>query len=195
MIGRIIVGVFGSEWRLKSLCQRAGNPVLKRALIGLYKLHQYENNSSIAWNSTFDGVPCLPHGAKSIFISGGAQIGANCVIFQQVTIGSNTLPGSKGTGCPTIGRNCYISAGAKIVGRVRVGNNVRIGANAVVYKDVPDNTVVLSGEQRMITKESPLDNRFYSYRDGWYFFEDSHWIPVRDEIVLAKLDDGTVNAD
>lgn len=118
----------------------------KRLLIGVYSFYQYENNSSVAWNSIFKGTPCLPHGMKSIFISGGAIIGRNCVIFQQVTIGSNTLPDSKGIGAPVIGDNCYIGAGAKIIGNVKIGDNVRIGANAIVYKDVPNNSVVLSGE-------------------------------------------------
>lgn len=187
MIARLMVRAFGSVWTLKRLCIETDNVLLKKLLTGLYGLYQYENNSSIAWNSTFHGTPCLPHGEKSIFVSGGATIGRNCVIFQQVTIGSNSLPDSKGIGAPTIGDNCYIGAGAKIIGKVRVGNNVRIGANAVVYKDVPDNSVVLSGEQRTITKEFPPDNRFYSFHGRWVYFDDSKWLPVTDKAVLAKL--------
>lgn len=79
-------------------------------------------------------------------------IGANCVIFQQVTIGSNTLSDTKSAGAPVIGDNCYIGAGAKIIGNVTIGNNCRIGANAVVTKDVPDNSTVISGEMRIIKK-------------------------------------------
>jgi len=61
-------------------------------------------------------MPSFPHGAYGIFISGGAEIGANAVIFQQVTIGSNTLPDSNGRGAPRLGDDCYIGAGAKLVG-------------------------------------------------------------------------------
>ncbi|MCV2361768.1 hypothetical protein LNV08_22645, partial [Paucibacter sp. TC2R-5] len=104
------------------------------------------------------------------------MIGKNCVIFQQVTIGSNTLIDSKGRGAPTIGDNVYIGAGAKIVGKVTIGNNVRIGANAVVYKDVPSNSVVFSGEQRMLTKDKVLDNHFYSRNGGWIYFDDGKWV-------------------
>ena len=142
MIARLAVKAFGSVWNLKRLCQEVHQPLLKKLLTSVYGLYQYENNSSVAWNATFKGIPCFPHGMKSIFVSGGATIGRNCVIFQQVTIGSNSLPDSKGTGAPVIGDNCYIGAGAKIIGNVKVGDNVRIGANAVVYKDVPDNTAV-----------------------------------------------------
>ena len=53
-----------------------------------------------------------------------AKIGKNCTIFHQVTIGSNTLEGSKHYGAPTIGDNCFIGAGAKIIGKVKVGDNV-----------------------------------------------------------------------
>ena len=92
-----------------------------------------------------------------------------------------------GTGVPVIGDNCYIGAGAKIIGKVRVGNNVRIGANAVVYKDVPDDSVVLSGEQKTVRGKTSLDNRFYSYHNQWVYFRDGQWIPVTDDLVLDKL--------
>jgi len=64
---------------------------------------------------------------------------------------------------------------------------VRIGANAVVYKDVPDNSVVLSGEQRTISGREQMDNRFYSWRGQWCFFDDGAWQPVRDPAVQAYL--------
>jgi serine O-acetyltransferase len=122
----------------------------------------------VALSAVFKAVPVFPHGVKGIFVSGGARIGENCVIFQQVTIGSVTHPDAKRAGSPQIGDNVYIGAGAKIVGQVTVGDNVRIGANAVVYKDVPDNCVVVGGEQRVIQKSESLDNRFYVF-DGARF--------------------------
>ena len=75
-----------------------------------------------------------------IIISGGAVIGRNCNISQGVTIG---IAGKgKNRGIPIIGEGVYIGAGAKLIGKIHVGNNVAIGANAVVTKDVPDNAVV-----------------------------------------------------
>ncbi|MEI6736946.1 MAG: serine acetyltransferase [Pseudomonadota bacterium] len=187
MLSRVFVGAFGSVWNLKRLCIEIRAPLLKKILIKIYGLYQYENGSSIAWNSKFHGMPCFPHGMKNIFISGGAEIGRNCVIFQQVTIGSNTLQDSGGIGAPVIGEYCYIGAGAKIIGNIKIGNNVRIGANAVVYKDVADNSVVFSGEQRTVSKAVPLDNRFYSYHNRWVYFCDGQWVSVTDELVLRKL--------
>ena len=87
------------------------------------------------------------------------------MIFQQVTIGSNTLLDSKKYGAPTIGDNVYIGAGAKIIGNVQIGDNVRIGANAVVTKDVPPNTLVVMGTMGYITKDN-IDNRFVSLRSN-----------------------------
>jgi serine O-acetyltransferase len=121
--------------------------------------------SYIGSGAKFAGKPTFPHGITGIFISSGAKIGKNAVIFHQVTIGSNTLGDSKHKGAPIIGDNCYIGAGAKIIGNVKIGNNVRIGANAVVVKDVPDNCVVVNQPSRIIRKEEPLVNDYTSFNN------------------------------
>ncbi len=84
----------------------------------------------------FAGKPIFPHGINGVFISSNARIGLSCVIFHQVTIGSNTLVDSPNKGAPSIGDNVYIGCGAKIIGNATVGNNVRIGANCVIVNDV-----------------------------------------------------------
>lgn len=187
MIARLLIIPFGSIWRLKKRCQNSQFSFMRKLYIFLYQLYQYENCSSIAWDSTIEGEPCFPHGIKSIFISGEAKIGKNCVIFQQVTIGSVILLDSKSTGAPTIGEDCYIGAGAKIIGNVKIGNNVRIGANAIVYKDVPDNSVVVAGEQKVITKNFHLDNKFYSFHGEWVYFINGKWKPVLSLDALDSL--------
>lgn len=99
-------------------------------------------------------------------------MGDNCVIFQQVTIGSNTLQDSKYYGAPTVGNNVYIGAGAKIIGNVHIGDNVRIGANAVVVRDVPENTVVVMASMRYISREN-IDNRYVTLcEDGSTVYYD-----------------------
>lgn len=134
-----------------------------------------KHNSYVGLNTIFKGISCLPHGFNGIFISDNAIIGKNCVIFQGVTIGSNTLEDTKNFGFPIIGNNCYIGAGAKIIGNVRIGDNVRIGANAIVTFDVPSNCTVVLNKPRII-KKNKLNNRFikyigknkYYYKDGLY---------------------------
>lgn len=69
------------------------------------------------------------------------KIGKNFVLSHGVTIGSVARGPRKGV--PTIGDNVYVAPGAIIVGGITIGNNVVIGGNAVVTKDVPDNSVVV----------------------------------------------------
>lgn len=66
--------------------------------------------------------------------------GSNCTILPMVLIGRKTPIGPEPT--VRIGNECYISTGVTILGPVTIGNNVTIGAGAVVTKDIPDNAVV-----------------------------------------------------
>ena len=75
-----------------------------------------------------------------ITISRDAVIGSNCNISQQVTVGVAGSGAKRGV--PVIGDNVYIGPGARIFGKIHVGNNVQIGANAVVYTDIPDDADV-----------------------------------------------------
>lgn len=77
-----------------------------------------------------------------IFVSSEAKIGKNVNISQDVTIGVSGRGEKRGS--PIIGDNVYIAPGAKLFGKIKIGNNVKIGANAVVYKDIPDNATVVS---------------------------------------------------
>lgn len=110
-----------------------------------------KNNADIAYDikngDNFKGRPILGHKLNGIVIAAGAQIGKNCFLSHQVTIGRNR------GGAPVIGDNVYIGPGAKIFGAIRVGNNVRIGANCVVFQDVPDNATVVLPKPRIIIKE------------------------------------------
>ena len=94
----------------------------------------------------------MPHGLYGVFISKDAVIGENCVIFHQVTIGSNSIEGSKHYGAPKIGNNVYIGAGAKIIGGITIGDNVNIGANCIVFSDIPSNSTVVMNAPRIIQK-------------------------------------------
>lgn len=76
-----------------------------------------------------------------ITIAPGVVVGRNCDISQHVTIG---LSGQgENAGVPTLGDNVYIAPGAQVFGKISVGSNVKIGANAVIYKDIPDNAIVV----------------------------------------------------
>lgn len=145
--------------------------------------------ADISGDAIFDDIPCFPHKLFGIFISRGAIIGKNCVIFQQVTIGSNLLIDSKTIGFPKIGNNVYIGAGAKVIGNITIGNNVRIGANCVVTESVPSNSVVVLPKPRVIQREN-LDNRYFSFHEtnGWAYYQDGDWLRDIDEYSLNVLE-------
>jgi serine O-acetyltransferase len=76
-------------------------------------------------------------------------IGRNCNISHGVTLG--IVKRGKNRGSPILKDNIYLGAGAKIIGAVHIGNNVAIGANCVVTKDIPDNAVVVGIPGRIIS--------------------------------------------
>ena len=75
-----------------------------------------------------------------IVISGYAKFGHNCRIRNGVVVG---LARAEEPCAPVIGNNVDIGAGAKLLGAIRIGNNVLIGANAVVVRDVPDDSIAI----------------------------------------------------
>jgi serine O-acetyltransferase len=77
-----------------------------------------------------------------IIVSPLAKLGSNVTLSQGVTIGISGKGEKKGV--PIIGDNVSISTGAKLFGKIVIGNNVKIGPNAVVYKSIPENAVVVS---------------------------------------------------
>ena len=97
-----------------------------------------------------------------IVVHDAAIIGRNCNLSQGVTIGQTNRGDRKGI--PTLGDNVFIGPGAKVIGRISVGNNVAIGANCVVTKDVPDNAVVVGIPARVVSLEGSggyVDNTDY----------------------------------
>lgn len=76
-----------------------------------------------------------------ITVASGAVIGRRFTLSQGVTIGVSGQGDQRGT--PVIGDNVYIAPGARLFGRIRIGDNVKIGANAVVHTDLPDNAVAV----------------------------------------------------
>ncbi len=117
--------------------------------------------TDIPLNSNLAGGLIIRH-PNGIVIHPDAVIGPNCFIFQQVSIGTGSIPG-----VPIIGTHVDIGAGAKILGGIKIGDHVKIGANSVVISDVPDNctvvgiparivnTSVIDISVRMVTNTSP----------------------------------------
>jgi len=91
----------------------------------------------------------IDHG-MGVVIGETTEIGDNVTIYQGVTLGGTGK--EKGKRHPTIGNNVVISAGAKVLGSIKIGNNVKIGAGSVVLKDVPDNCTVVGIPGRVVVR-------------------------------------------
>ena len=89
-----------------------------------------------------------PHGSHL----NAKQVGKNFKCLHNVTLGVNH------DGVPTIGDNVFCGVGCCVLGGIRIGNNVKIGANAVIVKDVPDNCVVV-GNPSLIVKRNGIKCR------------------------------------
>ncbi|MCY4282584.1 MAG: serine O-acetyltransferase [Gammaproteobacteria bacterium] len=93
----------------------------------------------------------IDHG-MGIVIGETSEIGADCSIYHGVTLGGTTW--QKGKRHPTLKNGVIIGAGAKVLGPITLGENARIGSNAVVVKDVPDNATVVGIPGRIMARES-----------------------------------------
>ena len=95
----------------------------------------------------------IDHGA-GVVIGETAEIGDDVTLYHGVTLGGTTW--NKGKRHPTLGNGVLVGAGAKILGPIDLGDNVRVGANSVVVKDVPTNATVVGIPGRIVqTRESP----------------------------------------
>lgn len=107
----------------------------------------------------------IDHG-MGVVIGETAEIGDDVLMFHAVTLGGTSMEKAKRH--PTIGNNVLIGMGAKIIGPIKIGDNCKIGANAVVNKDIPPNCTVVGVPGRIVT------------RDGLRVPDD---MPVMDNII------------
>ncbi len=92
----------------------------------------------------------IDHGC-GVVIGETTEIGDDCSVYQGVTLGGNVF--TKGVKRhPTLANNVTIGAGAKVLGAVVIGENSQVGANAVVVKDVPTNSIVVGIPARLLKK-------------------------------------------
>lgn len=92
----------------------------------------------------------IDHG-MGVVIGETTEIGEDCLLYQGVTLGGTGK--EKGKRHPTLGNNVVIGTGAKILGPIRIGDYVKIGANSVVLKEVPDYAIVVGVPGKVIKKK------------------------------------------
>jgi len=98
----------------------------------MHRFWSLVSQAEIDVNCRIGGGLLIPH-PNGIVIHPDTIIGPNCLIFQQVTIGTR-----ESSEAPIIGGHVDIGAGAKILGGIKLGNHCCVGANAVVLRDVPE---------------------------------------------------------
>jgi serine O-acetyltransferase len=94
----------------------------------------------------------IDHG-MGVVIGETSEVGADVTLYHGVTLGGTSL--SKGKRHPTIGDRVVIGAGAKVLGAIAIGDDSRIGANAVVVKSVPPNSVVVGVPGQIVSRSRP----------------------------------------
>ena len=113
--------------------------------------------------------------ATGVVIGQTAEVGNDVVIFHGVTLGGVAMtPGKRH---PTVGDHVMIGAGAKVLGPITVGTGVKIGANAVVVKDVPCGNVAIGVPARLLPKpEKDTRDRDLIVDPNYFFGEPALYI-------------------
>jgi len=155
---------FGDEvWRFQRLMRRAEYRVnnakgpVGKALAAVYRLRYHRfcvrMGFHVPLNIFDEGLSIAHYGA--LVVNSAAKVGKNCRIHAMVVIGAtNGDPAA-----PVIGDNVYIGAGAKIVGNIRIADDVAIGANAVVVKSIEEKGTTWGGvPARKISENSSRSN-------------------------------------
>ena len=118
--------------------------LISKFLVLRHRFWSVVTGAEIPLNCQIGGGLLILH-PNGIVIHPDSIIGVNCLILQQVTIGTHRRPGA-----PIIAGHVDIGAGAKVLGPVRIGAHVQIGANAVVLSNVPDGATVVGIPARQI---------------------------------------------
>lgn len=136
-------------WRLYRLQKKTKIRWVRDILTFFMSRSAHRHGGYIGPDTVFGGVPELPHGLHGIFISRFSQVGEGCRIYQNVTIGEVNRK------APVVGNHCLIGAGAILLGDIRIGDYVKIGAGTVVNRDVPDYSTVVSQPARIVENRNP----------------------------------------
>ncbi len=128
----------------------------------------------------------IDHG-MGVVIGETTEIGDNVTLYHDVTLGGTTVFDCHGKVMskrhPTIGDHVIIGSGAQVLGPIKVGNNVKIGSNAVVVKDVPDNITVVGVPAHQSQKSADKQKGFCAYAVEKNFSD-----PVDEDIKKLQIE-------
>ena len=133
-------------YRLAYFAQRQKWPIIRIPIRIIYLMFTVIYGNQISLRAEIGGGLLIVHWG-GIVINGQVVIGDNCTMMHNVTIGFNRNKAQK------IGNDCYLGAGAVIIGDTSIGDNVRVGANALVNKHFNSN-VVIGGVPARVLKDN-----------------------------------------
>ena len=125
--------------------------VRRRWLVLRHRFWSVVTGADIPLKCAIEGGLLLPH-PNGIVIHPQVRIGPNCLLFQQVTLGT----GGPIPGAPVLAGHVDIGAGAKVLGGVTIGAHAVIGANAVVLCDVPAGATAVGIPARIVARSAPV---------------------------------------
>lgn len=128
---------------LYRMTQYCHNHHLKPVAFLLYRINHLVGHCVIGRGADFGPGLAIMH-SVGLVVNTRVRAGANIILEHGVTIGD-----AKGR-VPELGDNVFVGAGAKVIGGVHVGSDVKIGANAVVVHDVPDGATVVGIPGRVV---------------------------------------------
>ncbi|MFE4810520.1 serine O-acetyltransferase [Peribacillus simplex] len=152
IISRLMLNVYRFGNRI---FYNINTPIIRQVLWMLYKfldviIVKIVGGADIPAQAKIGDNLYLPHNGKGVVIHPTATIGDSVTIYHQVTVGSD---GTGNNGAPVVHDYVFIGVGAKILGRINIGDNAKIGANAVVLQDVPTNAVAVGIPAQIILKK------------------------------------------
>jgi serine O-acetyltransferase len=134
------------HWVYKERSPRLLRPALKAAYLVWNKLLEATAEMYLDPQAEIGEGLYIGH-SGGVHINPAARVGRDCDLGHQVTLG--TSAGGRG-GAPVIGDGVYIGSGAKVIGRVKVGDRARIAANSLVMTNVPAGATVMGVPARVV---------------------------------------------
>ena len=134
----------------------------------------------------------IDHG-MGVVIGETAEIGDDCMMYHGVTLGGTSW--NKVKRHPTLKDGVIIGAGAKILGPITLGKNVRVGSNSVVVKSIDDNCTVVGIPGRVLEKKVSDDEQFDSYAASTSSSANDPTVQAVNSIIerLADIDEQIAN--
>jgi serine O-acetyltransferase len=130
--------------RLAHRLYKAGVPLIPRVIS---QISRFFTGIEIHPGATIGRRFFIDHG-MGVVIGETTEIGDDCLLYQGVTLGGTG--NEKGKRHPTLGSNVVVGTGAKVLGNIRIGDHVKIGAGSVVVHPVPDHSTVVGIPGRVV---------------------------------------------